>query len=106
VLSFAALVALAGIFNTFRWSLNAPGYVMRQSMVNAQSVANQLLLQPDYIVLRSVTPGNVAAVDSQLEAFLGGNLFAAGFNFTRLPDVRYRHAKVVALICNTNLAQR
>jgi hypothetical protein len=58
-------------------------------------VAHQLLLQPDYVVLHSVAPDTVTAIDSRLEAILGGNLFRTGFNFTLLPDVRRGHPEIV-----------
>jgi hypothetical protein len=97
VLSFAALFAVAGVFDTFLWYLDAPGYVPRPSLVNARTVApQQLLPQPSYLVQHSTTPGNVTAMDAQIDDVIGGVLFQAGLNFTLTTDVRRGRPRVVS----------
>jgi hypothetical protein len=84
LLSFITLFASAGVYDTFLWYLDTPGFVMRQSLVNAETVTQQLLPQPAAVVLHTAAPGNVTALndDAQLAAVFGGNLFRAGINFS------------------------
>jgi hypothetical protein len=98
VLGCAGLFAAAGVFDTVLWYLDAPGYVLRPSFVNARTVAPQRLLpQPSYVVEHSTTLGNVTAMNGELNDVIGRAVFQTGLNFTLTTDVRHGRPRAVRL---------
>jgi hypothetical protein len=94
VFAFAIFFTAAGMYDTLLWLLDAPGYMPQHSKVSVDTVAHQLLPDPNYVVLHTAATGNVTALDARLEQILGGGLFKTGFNFSLTADVRRGRAQV------------
>ena len=84
VLGFAALIFLAGFYDTLLWALDSPGYIIKSKTTNADSLTNDLITSPAYITLISNPTNNVQ--DINVDAAIAANMFTAGLNFT-LPGI-------------------
>lgn len=84
VLGFAALISLAGFYDTLLWALDSPGYIIKSKTTNADSLTNDLITSPAYITLISNPTNNVQ--DINVDAAIAANMFTAGLNFT-LPGI-------------------
>jgi hypothetical protein len=85
LLCFIALFALTGLYDTFLWFLDVPGFVARPRTVNVKTAVPQPLPQRAK-VLHTVTPGIAMALDDALLAdVLSSDRFRAGFNVSLAP---------------------
>ncbi len=96
VLGFVCCFALAGVFDTFLWFLDSPGFVARPSRANGQTLVPKLLPERAYVAVFAGQFGNVSAVDGQLENIVSSNLFEPGANISLTPEVRPGRPQVVA----------
>jgi hypothetical protein len=96
VLGFVVCFALAGVFDTFLWFLDAPGFLARPCRVNGQTLVPKLRPERAYVAAFAGQFGNVSALDAQLESVVSGNLFEPGANISLTPEVRAGRPHVVA----------
>ncbi len=96
VLGFVSFFALAGVFDTFLWFLDAPGFVARPSRVNGRTMVQKLLPEPPYVAAYAGGFGNVSAVDAQIENIVSSNLFEPGANISLTTEARRGRPEVVA----------
>lgn len=82
VLAFSVFGLMASFYGTMLWSLDAPGYVLRESSKTLADFDNPLLDQRDYIMALTATPTNLASLERDLPRRLTANLVKPGLNIT------------------------
>jgi len=82
VLAFTIVYVAADLYGTLLWALDAPGYTAVKQNVTAASVMSSVLEHPGYLVQWSRPAGDVAALENELNEYMGAKLFKPGFNFT------------------------
>jgi hypothetical protein len=82
ILCFSILYAVAQLYGTLLWALDAPGYLFLGKNVTALALQSSLLNDPAYIVNVAATPSSISSLNFDLPRTVGGNIFEAGTNFT------------------------
>jgi hypothetical protein len=82
VLLFTVFYALAHLFGTLLWALDAPGYIMQSRNVSASEIGGAVLANPAYVVQLPVNGSNMTTIDDDLPRAFGVNLFDSSLNLT------------------------
>jgi hypothetical protein len=81
VLVFASMLAIAHLYGTLLWALDAPGYVAKGRNVTAASITSSLVDNPDYVISIPIL-GDLNRTDRILEESMEADLFRPGVNFS------------------------
>ncbi len=96
VLTYSVFYLMAGFYGTMLWSLDAPGYVLRESSKALTDFAHPLLDQRDYIITVTATPTNLASLEHDLARRFSVNLVDLGLNITLAGTVAQGQPRVVS----------
>ncbi|EEP79724.1 predicted protein [Uncinocarpus reesii 1704] len=77
----------AGLYDTFLWGLDSPGYIATETNFTAASFQHRMSKRPGYVVFSSTRPGEVDGLEKHFVGLMNGNLFDSNLNFTLTGEV-------------------
>ncbi|KAH7169779.1 uncharacterized protein B0J16DRAFT_312425 [Fusarium flagelliforme] len=87
VLSFSILNLLASLYGTLLWTLDSPGYILRESIARVAEYESLRTKDPPYIVQLHVDSDDLRETEAALSQTVGSELFRPGFNYTLTGEV-------------------
>ncbi|KAH8588785.1 hypothetical protein B0O99DRAFT_727253 [Bisporella sp. PMI_857] len=81
VLMFTFIFAIANLYGTLLWALDAPGYVAKGRNVTVASIASSLVDNPNYVISIPVL-ADLNRTDHILKESMEADLFQPGVNFS------------------------